>query len=83
MPSSDLLERYSRLVVDVGLNLQPRQRLAINCLVEHAPLARPVAASAYAAGASYVDVLYTDQEVRHAHVAHAHADELGWSPPGW
>ncbi len=72
---------YARLAVSVGINLQPGQRLAVGCLVEHAPFARAVAAEAYAVGASHVDVLYSDQRVRRAHIQHAADDMLGWSPP--
>jgi aminopeptidase len=79
--NGDLLAAYARLAVRVGVNLQPGQRLAINGLLEHAPLVRAAAAEAYAAGASYVDVSYGDQHVRRAHVEGAAEDMLGWSPP--
>jgi aminopeptidase len=75
------LERYARLAVQVGLNLQPGQILAVNALPEHAPLVRAVAREAYAAGASYVDVLYSDQHVRRAHAQLAADEMLGFSPP--
>jgi aminopeptidase len=75
------LERYARLAVRVGLNLQPGQILAVNALPEHAPLVRAIAREAYAAGAAYVDVLYTDQHVRRAHAQLASDDMLGFSPP--
>jgi aminopeptidase len=55
--------------------------VAINALLEHAPLARAAAREAYDAGAHYVDVLYSDQHVRRAHIAAAPEDALGWSPP--
>jgi aminopeptidase len=55
--------------------------LAINALLEHAPLARAAAREAYDAGARYVDVLYSDQHVRRAHIAAAPDEALGWSPP--
>ncbi|MGH3001787.1 MAG: aminopeptidase [Gaiellaceae bacterium] len=74
------LERYARLAVRVGLNLQPGQTLAVSALVEHAPLARAIARQAYDAGAGYVDVLYADQHVRRAHIASAPDDRLGCSP---
>ncbi|HZT90746.1 MAG TPA: aminopeptidase [Gaiellaceae bacterium] len=77
----DRLEKYARLAVKVGLNLQPGQTLGINAFVEHAPLARAVAREAYAAGARYVDVLYTDQHVRRAHIEFAREEQLGFSPP--
>jgi aminopeptidase len=75
------LASYARLAVQVGLNLQPGQTLGINALIEHAPLARAITREAYAAGARYVDVLYTDQHVRRAHIEQAAEDELGFSPP--
>jgi aminopeptidase len=82
MPCGDeRLAAYARLAVHVGLNLQPGQNLALNALVEHAPLVRAVAREAYASGARYVDVLYGDQHVRRAHIEHAADDALGWSPP--
>jgi len=78
---AERLQRYARLAVRVGLNLEPGQTLAINALVEHASLAREIAREAYLAGARYVDVLYTDQHVRRAHIAEAADDQLGHSPP--
>ena len=79
--TEESLAAYARLAVRVGVNLQSGQRLAINALLEHAPLARAIAASAYDAGASYVDVLYVDQHVRRAHIVGVADDALGWSPP--
>ncbi|HEX7625506.1 MAG TPA: aminopeptidase [Gaiellaceae bacterium] len=82
MPDADQrLESYARLTVQVGLNLQPGQILGINALIEHAPLARAITREAYAAGAKYVDVLYTDQHVRRAHIELASDAMLGHSPP--
>jgi aminopeptidase len=75
------LARYAQLAVQVGLNLQPGQTLGINALIEHAPLARAIAREAYAAGARYVDVLYSDQHVRRAHIEQADENQLGFSPP--
>ena len=79
--ADERLRDYARLAVRVGVNLQRGQRLAVNGLVEHAPLVRAVALEAYEAGARYVDVLYTDQHVRRAHIEYAPADQLDWSPP--
>ncbi|HEX4521309.1 MAG TPA: aminopeptidase [Gaiellaceae bacterium] len=77
----ETLTEYARLAVRVGVNVQPGQRLAVSALLEHAPLARAVAVEAYAAGASYVDVVYSDQHVRRAHIEGAPDATLGWSPP--
>jgi aminopeptidase len=82
VPGADQrLQNYARLAVEVGLNLQRGQILGINALIEHAPLARAIAREAYSAGARYVDVLYSDQHVRRAHIESAAEDELGFSPP--
>jgi aminopeptidase len=78
--ADERLERYARLAVQVGLNLQPGQVLGVNALIEHAPLARAIAREASQAGARYVDVLYTDQHVRRSHIELADAGELGHSP---
>jgi len=75
------MREYARLTLEVGVNLQPGQRLAINALVEHHPFVRALAESAYELGAGYVDVYYSDQSVRRAHILHASDEELGWSPP--
>ncbi len=75
------LTEYARLAVRVGVNVQAGQRLAVNALIEHAPLARAVATQAYEVGASYVDVLYVDEHVRRAHIEGVPAEALGWSPP--
>ena len=79
--ADERLESYARLVVQVGLNLQPGQILGINAMLEHAPFARAITREAYAAGAKYVDVLYTDQHVRRAHIELADPSLLGYSPP--
>ncbi|HVU78528.1 MAG TPA: aminopeptidase [Gaiellaceae bacterium] len=75
------LAKYARLAVQVGLNLQPGQTLAVNALIEHMPLARAIAREAYTAGAAYVDVYYSDQHVRRAHIEQAADEQLGYSPP--
>ena len=75
------LKRYAELSVRVGVNVQPGQVLAVNALIEHAPLARAIARAGYEAGAKYVDVYYADQHVRREHIAQANEDALDFSPP--
>jgi aminopeptidase len=77
------LEAYARLIVGVGLNLQPGQDVQITAYVEHAPLARALARTAYAAGARYVDILYQDNHVRKALVELGREESLDWTPPYW
>jgi aminopeptidase len=75
------LDAYARLALEVGLNLAPGQDLLILCLVEHAPLARIIAKHAYAGGARFVEVGYSDMHVRRALVELAPEESLGWTPP--
>ena len=71
----------ARIALEVGINLQPGQDVAIDAMVEHAPLARAVAEEAYARGARYVDVFYRDTHARKARIQHAPDDSLSWIPP--
>ncbi len=57
------LQKYAELLVRVGLNLQPKQRLLIYAPLDGAPLVRQVAAVAYQNGAPLVDVLYYDDQL--------------------
>src|SRR5207249_44818 len=75
------LEAYARLIVRIGLNVQQGQDVAINGLVEHAPLVRAVARAAYAAGARYVDAFYVDYHVKGAQVELGPEGLLDWTPP--
>ncbi len=81
MTADERLERYARLAVEVGLNVGAGQTVFVNCLVEHAPLARAIARVAYEQGARYVDVEYVDPHVRHARIKDAPEDTLDWSAP--
>jgi aminopeptidase len=63
---NERLERYAKLAVEVGANVQEGQTVFVSAFVEHAPLARALARAAYNAGAKYVDVRYSDQHVRRA-----------------
>ena len=77
----DRLERYAELAVRVGANVAPGQIVEVRGLLAHAPLVRAVARAAYAAGARYVDVEYSDMHVRKAFVQGAPEESLDWSPP--
>ena len=76
-PFDHLLEKYARLVVRVGVNVQPGQQVVINCLPEQAPAARAIADEAYRVGASRVDIDYRDPHLQRAAVLHAPEDQLG------
>ena len=82
MTGDERLERYAKLAIEVGVNLQPGQDLLVQALVEHAALARHVARAAYAAGARYVTVAYQDPHLVRAQVELGPDEGLGWTPPG-
>jgi aminopeptidase len=79
--ADERLDRYAKLAIEVGVNLQPGQDLIIQAPVEHAPLAQQVARTAYTSGARYVTALYEDQHVVRARVELAPDEGLAWSPP--
>lgn len=74
------LEQYAELIVRVGLNIRPGQRLVVRVPVQGAPLARLVTASAYRAGARLVDVLYQDELLTLARFNHAPRDSFAEYP---
>ena len=81
MSGEEQLEAYAELAVRVGANVAPGQDVAVDAMVEHAPLARAVARAAWRAGARRVDVLYSDKYVLGAKIEFADEEQLGWSPP--
>ncbi len=81
MTPEERLDRYARLAVEVGVNLQPGQLLRVAAHPEHLPFARAIAEVAYQAGARYVEVLYADPHIRRSRIRHAPESTLDWSPP--
>ena len=81
MTPAERLERYAELAIRVGANVQPGQLVNVVGLVEHAPLARAIAAASYRAGARFVDVSYRDGHVRRARIEHAPEETLSMTPP--
>jgi len=66
------LEKYAEVIVKIGLNLQPGQRLLIGApttgmngvAVELAPLVRLIVKKAYQIGAKLVEVMWDDDMIR-------------------
>lgn len=82
------LEKYAEVIVKVGLNLQPGQRLLIGppfhgilgVPIELAPLVRKIVSKAYQAGASLVDVIWTDDQLRLLRFQQANRDSFEQFP---
>jgi aminopeptidase len=83
-----LLDKYADVIVRIGLNIQPNQRLLIGAPMlglfgtplELAPLVRLVTAKAYQAGARLVDVMWNDPEVQRIRYQHAPRDSFDQFP---
>ncbi len=80
-PYDHLIEAYARLVVRVGVNVQPGQRVVITAQVEHAPVARAIAAESYRVGASLVTLEYRDQHLNRAAAELQPEEMLGTTLP--
>jgi aminopeptidase len=76
MTPEERLARYAKLVVEVGANVQPGQRVQIAGDVAHVAIVRAVAEQAYLSGASRVDVDYSDRYVHRSMLQHAPAESL-------
>ena len=81
MTPEERLDRYARLAVEVGCNLQPGQLLRVVAQPEHLDLVRAIAEVAYERGAMYVEVVNADPHVRRSRIRHAPEETLEWSPP--
>ncbi|MCH7662985.1 MAG: aminopeptidase [Chloroflexi bacterium] len=83
------LEKYADVIVKVGLNLQPGQRLLVSSTalfdgasLEAAALIRLVTKSAYKLGARYVDIIWGDDEIMLSRYKYARRDSFG-EYPAW
>jgi aminopeptidase len=82
------LKKYADLTIKVGLNLQPGQKLIIQSLrsggvpIQTAPLIRELAASAYQAGAPFVEVLWRDDDLKLIRYKYAPKDSFD-EYPSW
>jgi len=82
------LDKYAEVIIRIGLNLQPNQRLLIGAPMlgnygtplELAPLVRLVTAKAYQAGARLVDVMWADPQLQHLRYQHAPRDSFDQFP---
>ena len=62
LPFSEKLDRFARLAVHVGLNLQPGQELLVSATTDMLPLVRRITEHAYKAGALLVTTTLADEE---------------------
>jgi aminopeptidase len=79
--NQETLQRFAELIVRFGANVQPGQIVAIGTEPGKEELTRAIAASAYRAGAKFVDVQSFDLHVKRARILHADEDTLDYVPP--
>ena len=72
----NLIEKYARLIVEVGCNLQPGQILVIQVKNEEIELARAVTKAAFAAKAKDVVVFIEDNEIQRLRALNADKETL-------
>jgi aminopeptidase len=82
MHPDTLVERLAELAVRVGANVQPGKPVLVTADIAHAPIVRAVVEQAYAAGASLVEVDWSDVRVRRSAVEHATVEALS-APRSW
>jgi aminopeptidase len=73
---NDRLERFADLAVRVGANVQPGSGVLVTANTAHLEIARAVVERAYAAGAAWVEVEWSDGPIRHSRLTHASIETL-------
>src|SRR5699024_11943862 len=64
------LQKYAKLLVAKGLNVQPNDWVKVTISVDQAPLARLITKEAYALGAEKVIIKWSDDEITKQHYIH-------------
>jgi aminopeptidase len=75
------VEALAELLVRFGANVQPGQVVSVATNPGKEPLTRAIAAQAYAAGATFVDVSTFDQHIKRARALGADPETIGYVPP--
>jgi aminopeptidase len=81
MVNNDRLERFAELVVRVGANVQPGSGVLLGTDIAHLEIARAVVEHAYAAGAAWVEIDWSDGPIRRSRLTHASIETLTKSRP--
>lgn len=76
------LKNYANLILERGVNLKKNEYLIITAGVEHRGLVLELVDSAYKMGASYVNVLYTDERAERIRLDYSPVENLKIVPEG-
>ncbi|MXQ73344.1 aminopeptidase [Clostridiaceae bacterium DONG20-135] len=75
-----ILEKYAKVAVTMGVNVQKGQTLILNTSIDAVPLTRAVVKAAYEAGAKQVQVNYGDDIVSQYHYTYQDLETLKTVP---
>ena len=75
-----LLERYAKLIAEVGANIQPDQQVIVIAAPTSAPLVRAIAVECFKRGARFVDPWYFDPQVKRIRALEADPETLEFVP---
>jgi aminopeptidase len=81
MVDNDRLQRFADLAVCVGANVQPGSGVLVTANTAHLEIARAVVERAYAAGAAWVEVEWSDGPMRRSRLIHASIESLTRARP--
>lgn len=73
---SERLHAYAKLLLEVGVNLQPGQKLLLRAPTDALELARIVVDQAYRRGSPFVEVIWNDDSVTRSRFLHAPDDSF-------
>ena len=74
------LEKYARLIVETGVNVEKAHTVVLQINVDQAPLARLITKEAYRLGAAEVIVQWTDDVIQKEFLSYAAQDRLETVP---
>ena len=80
MSNSDFqsnLVKYADVIIKIGLNVQPGQRVLLRSFVENVDFTRVLIEQSYKTGASFVDVIWEDEQARLIRFKHGPKDSFG------
>lgn len=76
MPNQVLLEKYAKLIVEVGVNVQKNQRVVVRANTDSKELVREITKAAYQVDAKFVHVIWSDDYVSHDNNFYASKETL-------
>ncbi|HXC84373.1 MAG TPA: aminopeptidase [Trebonia sp.] len=79
--SGERLERFADLIVRIGANVQPGSEVLLSSDIAHQEIARAVVERAYVAGAAWVEIEWSDGQIRRSEVTHATMEQLTKTRP--